>query len=126
MAHLQIFPEKFVVGLPVAATQTIPQGSELAVIKIEVEMMHGVASGTVDNGIIGNVFTIVNEHGPDVDEDEEGDVSKLLEGEDEGEHMVGQALSIAVQWMKGMRCIRCRHDPLMVGLVEVLVDGPVV
>ncbi len=41
-------------------------------------MVHGVASCTVDDGAVCVVFAIVNEDRPNVDEDEECDVCKLL------------------------------------------------
>ena len=72
------------------------------------------------------VFAVVDEDGPDVDEDEEGDVGKLGEGEQEGEHVVRQRLGVAVQRVEGVRGKGRGHDPLVVRLVDVLVDAWVV
>ena len=50
--------------------------------------MQGVACGAVDDGAVGDVLAIVDEDGPDVDEDEEGDVGDFLEREEEREDVV--------------------------------------
>jgi len=48
-----------------------------------------MARGAVQNRAIGYVFAIVDEDGPDLDEEEECEVSDLLEWEDEWEDVVG-------------------------------------
>jgi hypothetical protein len=126
VAHLQLLLEELVVGLPVAAAEAIPEGGELSIVEVEIQVVHGVASGAVDDRVVGNVFAVVDEHGPDVDEDEKRNVGELLEWEDEGKQMVRQALRISVKRVESVRCVRRRHDPLVVRLVEVLVDGFVV
>lgn len=50
LAHLELLLEQLVVGLPVAATHAVPERRELAVIVVEVQMVHGMASGAVDDG----------------------------------------------------------------------------
>jgi hypothetical protein len=126
LAHLELLLEQLVVWLPVAATQTVPESGELAIVVVEVQVVHCVASSTVDDGGVVCVFTIVNQDGPNVDEDEEGDRGDLGQGKEEGEHVVWQALSVTIQWMESVRCERGRHDPLVVRLVDVLVDARVV
>jgi hypothetical protein len=73
-SHLGLAAEELVVGLAVAATETIPEGGELSVVVVEVQMVHGVASGTVDDRAVGDVFTVVDHDGPDVDEHEKSNV----------------------------------------------------
>ena len=60
--------------------------------------------------------------GPDVDEDEEADVGELLEGKEEWEDVVGDALREAVYWVESVAGEGGRHDPLMMWLVEGPVD----
>jgi hypothetical protein len=126
LGHLGLPLEQLVVGLPVAATQSVPQGGELTVIVVEVEMVHGVAGGAVDDGGVGDVLAVVDEDGPDVDEDEQGDVGELLEGEDEGEDVVGEGLGEAVNGVEGVGGEGGRHDPFVVRFVQALVDGGMV
>lgn len=37
-----------------------------------------MASSAIHNRVVGEVFTIVDEDGPEVDKDKEGDVGELL------------------------------------------------
>ena len=126
LGHLGLPPEELLVGLAVAATQTVPEGGELAVVVVEVEMVHGVAGGAVDDGAVGDVLAVVDEDGPEVDEAEEEDVGELLQREDEGEDVVGDALRPAVERVEGVRGEGAGHDPLVVRLVQGLVDQRVV
>ena len=64
--------------------------------------MHGVACGAVYEVGVCDVFAVVDEDGPDVDEDEQGDVGEFLEGEEEWEEVVGDALGEAVE---GVECV---------------------
>lgn len=88
--------------------------------------LHGVAGGAVDDGAVGDVFAVVDEDGPDLHEDEEAQVRQLLEREDEGEEVVGDALEEAVDRVEGDGCVRRGHDPLVVRLVQRLVHHRVV
>lgn len=65
-------------------------------------------------------------HGPNVDEGEQDQIAELVERQDEGENVVGHALREAVERVEGVRGVRRGHDPLVVRLVQVLVDGRVV
>lgn len=85
-----------------------------------------MASSAVNDGVICDVFAVVNEDSPDVDKDKEEDVGKLLEREQEWVDVVRKTLRVAVKRMEGVRGIRCRHDPLVVRLVKGLVDQWVV
>ena len=88
-SHLGFAAEEFVVGLAVAATKTVPESGELSVVVVEVQVVHGVAGGSVDDGAVGDVFTVVDHDGPDVDEHEESNVGELLQREEEREDVVG-------------------------------------
>ena len=88
-AHLGLAAEELVVGLAVAATETVPEGGELSVVVVEVQVVHGVAGGAVDDGAVGDVFTVVDHDGPHVDEHEESNVGEFLQREEEREDVVG-------------------------------------
>ena len=68
----------------------------------------------------------MNEHGPDVDSHEEGEVEMFLNGEEVGEDVVGKGLEVSVEWVEGVGGKGGGYDPFVVGLVYVLVDGWVV
>lgn len=89
LSHLGLAAEELVVGLAVAATEAVPEGGELTVVVVEVQMVHGVAGGTVDDRAVGDIFTIVDHDGPDVDEHEKSNVGELLQREEEREDVVG-------------------------------------
>lgn len=89
-------------------------------------MVHGVTGSTVHDGAVGDVLAVMNEDGPEVDEAEKEDVGDLLQGEDEGEDVVWDTLGPAIERVEGVRGIRARHDPLVVRLVQGLVDAGVV
>jgi len=121
-SHLGLLDEELSVGLAVRTTETVPQGGELAVVVVEVQVVHGVAGGAVDDGRVGDVLAVVDHDGPDLDEGEEGDVGELLQGEDEGEEVVGDGLGEAVERVEGVGGEGCGHDPLVVRLVQALVE----
>lgn len=85
-----------------------------------------MAGGTVDDGGVGYVFAVVDEDGPDVDEDEEDHVGEFLEWEEEGEEVVRDGLGEAINGVESVRGEGRRHDPLVVGLVQTFVDQGVV
>lgn len=80
-------------------------------------MVHGVACGSIDEGAVGVVLSIMNENGPDVDEDEQRNVRELLKREQEWEEVVWYRLSKTVEGMESMGCVRGRHDPFVMRLV---------
>lgn len=120
--HLGLLDEQLRVRLAVRTTETIPEGGELAVVVVEVQVVHGVASGAVDDGRVGDVLAVVDHDGPDLDESEEGDVGELLQGEDEGEEVVGDGLGEAVERVESVGGEGRGHDPLVVRLVQALVE----
>ena len=85
-------------------------------------MVQGVAGGAVDDGGGGDVLAVVDEDGPAVDEDEQGDVGDFLKGKEEGVDVVGKGLAEAVERVEGMRGEGGGHDPFVVRFVQVLVE----
>lgn len=80
-------------------------------------MVHGVACGAVDDGAVGDVFAVVDEDGPEIDEGEEEDVGVFIEREEEGVDVVWDGLGPAVDGVEGVRGVGCRHDPFVVWFV---------
>lgn len=85
-----------------------------------------MASGTVDGGILRNILAIMNENCPDVDEGEEYEVGKFVKGEDEGKEVVRERLQVSVNGVKRVRRKWRRHDPLVMRLMQTLVQKRVV
>ncbi len=121
LAHLRVPVEQLGIRLPVATAEPVPEGGVLAVVVVERKVMDRVARGAVDERAVGHVLAVVDHDGPDVDEDEERDVGKLLQREQEGEDVVGHRLGVAVERVERVRGERRRHDPAVVRLVQVLV-----
>lgn len=126
LAHLQLLLEELVVWLPVRSTKTVPESEELSVVVVEVEMVHSVACGTVDDRRVVCVLAVVDQDCPDVDKDEKGDRGKLGQREEEWENVVWKTLSIAIERVESVRGKGSGHDPLVVWLVDVLVDAGMV
>ncbi|KAH3673462.1 hypothetical protein WICPIJ_009773 [Wickerhamomyces pijperi] len=108
--------------LSVRVTQSVPQGGELTVVVVEVQVVDGVASSTVDDRVVGHVLTVVDHHGPEVDEGEKKQVRHLVQWEDKRVDVVWQGLHVAVNRVEGVGGERSRDQPLVVWLVERLVD----
>lgn len=85
-----------------------------------------MASGAIDNWRVRHVLSVVDHDSPDLDESEESNVGKLLKWEHEWEKVVRHALAVSVERVESVRGVWCRHDPLVVRLVESLVDKRVV
>ena len=119
-------PEELHIRPAVAAAQAVPERSVLALVVVEAEVVHGVAGGAVDEGAVGHVLAVVDQDGPEVHEDEQGDVRQLLQREQEGERVLRDGLREAVEPVEGVRGVGGRHDPPVVRLVQRLVDEPVV
>jgi len=110
----------------VCSTKPIPHCGELAIIVIESSVMETVACRAVDDGRVGNVFSIMDKDGPDVDEAEQNNVGKLLQRKDKGEEVVGDGLGEAIERVEGVAGIWSWHDPFVMRFVESLVDQAVV
>ncbi|MCH1932388.1 hypothetical protein L9G16_19770, partial [Shewanella sp. A25] len=93
---LCLAPEEFIVWLSVAAPETVPESGKLPIVVVEVEMVHSVASGAIDHGTVGNIFTVMNQDRPEFDESEKEYIGKLLKRENEGEHVVRDTLGPAI------------------------------
>lgn len=122
LAHLRLTTEEFLIGLSVTASKTIPQSRELSIVVIEVKVVHRVARSAVDDWTVGDIFAIMDHDGPEVDESKEDHIGVLLKRKNEGENMVGDTLGPAIQRMESVGREGTRHDPLVVGLVQLLVD----
>lgn len=70
--------------------------------------------------------SLTDEDRPDIDEDEERDVRKLLQREDVWKDVIWYALRKAIQWMERMACVRGGHDPFVMRFVQSLVNQRVV
>lgn len=64
---------------------------------------------------------LTNENCPDIDEDKEYNVSKLLKWKDEWKQMIRYTLREPVHRVERMACIRRGHDPFVMGLVQGLI-----
>ena len=64
----------------------------------------------------------MDQDGPNVDEHEEDNVGEFLQREDEREDVIRNRLGEAIDGVEGVRGIRRWHDPLVMRLMEVLVD----
>jgi len=119
-------PEQLLIRLSVAASQTIPQSRVLAIVIVEVQVVHGVTRSAVYERAVGQVFAVVDEDRPELHEDEETEVCEFLHREYEGKDVVRQALHEAVDGVEGHGRIGGWHDPLVVRLVQMLIDEGVV
>lgn len=126
LGHLDVLLEHPVLGHSVSAAQAVKGSEELAVVDLESRVVQRVAGRAVDDRVVGEVLAVVDHDGPEVDKDEEEDVGHLLQREDEGEDVIRDGLGEAVDGVEGMAGVGRRHDPLVVRLVQALVDGGVV
>jgi hypothetical protein len=58
-------------------------------------MVVGMICRAIDHGVGSEIFAVVDHDCPELDEDEEGEVGEFLEGEDEGEEVVGDGLEVS-------------------------------
>lgn len=84
--------------------------------------MHRVASCPVYYRAVGDIFAIVDHDSPNIDETKQENVSCLLQWEDERKEVVGHTLGPAIDGVKRVGRKRTRHNPLVVRLVQGLVD----
>lgn len=59
LAHLRFSTEQFIIRLPIATTQSVPQRSELPIVVVEVQVVHCVACSAVEEVGIGYVFAVI-------------------------------------------------------------------
>lgn len=122
LRHVLFLVEHALIGLPVAATESVPEGGVLAVVVVEGQVMNGVASSAVDHRIVTHELAVVNQDGPKVDEHEQEDKGNLLEGKQEGEDVVRQTLSGTIEGVEGVGGKWSRHNPLVVRLMQAFID----
>lgn len=84
--------------------------------------MHRVAGCPVYYRAIGDVFTIVDHDSPNIDETEQDNIGCLLQREDEREEVVGNTLGPAINGVERVGRKGTRHNPLVVRLVQGLID----
>ena len=68
--------------------------------------MQCMVRGPVDDRlerVAGDHVGVVDEDGPEVDEDEEAEVEVALDGEEEDEQMVGHRLQVAIERVERVR-----------------------
>ena len=85
-----------------------------------------MACSAIDDGVVCNVFAIVDHDGPQVDENEEEDVGGFLKREEKGKDVVRKALSVTIQRVESVGSKGSGRNPLVVRLVQALVDQWVV
>ncbi len=94
--HFQLLVKELRVRPSVAAAQPVPQGSVLSVIVVEVEMVDRMTGSRVDECIIRQVLSIVNQNGPDIDKDKKPDIGELLQREEKDKEVVGNGLGESI------------------------------
>jgi len=85
-----------------------------------------MARGTIQECAVCDILSVVDEYGPNLYEDEESQVGILLKREDKREKVVWKALHESINWVESNRCVGRWHNPLVVSLVQVLVNCRVV
>ena len=65
---------------------------------------------------------LTDENGPDVDEDKQCDIGKLLQRKNIGKDVIGDALRETVKGVEGMARIGAGHDPSVMGFMQGLVE----
>lgn len=59
LAHLEVAIKEFVVRQPVASANAIPEGEELAIVVVEVEVVQSMAGRAIDEWVARSVFTVI-------------------------------------------------------------------
>ena len=82
-----------------------------------------MARSTIQERAMGDILPVMDHHSPELHEQEEAEVRKFLEREDEGEDVIWQALEKSIDGVERQCRVRSGHDPLMMCLMHMLVDG---
>lgn len=117
VVHPQALVVLFRARCPVRTSQAVPQCEVLAVVVVEVQVMHRVVCSTVDHCGLDDHLAIVDQHRPKVDQHKHGQVDVLLHREHEHKDVVGHRLQVPVHGMESVGRVRSRDDPLVVGLL---------
>lgn len=99
---------------------------ETSEIGSAITYMKCVARRAIDDRAVRDVLSIVNHDGPDVDEHEQRHVGELLQREQEREDVVRHRLRESVERVERVGSVGRRHDPLVVRLMQRLIDRRVV
>lgn len=59
LAHLGLLVEQLEVWSTVRTSKSVPEGGVLSVVVVEVQVVHGVAGGAVDDGRVGNILSVI-------------------------------------------------------------------
>jgi len=65
---------------------------------------------------------VMNKNTPEVHKHEETEIEPAVQRKDEDEQMIGHRLQVTVEGMKGMGCEGSWDQPLVVRLVNILVN----
>lgn len=93
---------------------------------LEVQVVSCVARRAVDDRVVGHVLAVVDQDRPQVDKQEGAHEDELVHREENRIDVIRHRLSETIKRMERIRSIRARHDPLVVRLVQTLVDHGVV
>lgn len=102
LRHPLLLLEQVDVGLHVSIAEPDMEHEELLVVYPELKMMERVARGTIEDGVVSQTLTIVDEDGPGVNVHEERDVGDLLEREHKGKYVVGDGLGEPVDGVESV------------------------
>lgn len=104
-----------------AATDAIPERRVLAIVVVEVQVMNGMAGCSIDDRVVGEVLSVMDEDGPKDDKYEEHEERKLVHREYERKYVIREGLCPTIRGVEGIRSKRGRYHPLVMLLVESLV-----
>lgn len=107
----------------VRVAQSVPQGGKLAVVVVEVQVVNSVASSSVHHRVIGNIVSVVDHDGPEVDKGEQQQVRHLVQRQEHRIQVVWQRLREAVHRMEGVGSKWSANNPLVVRFMQTLVHG---
>lgn len=116
-------------GLPVRVKVVVGPREVLAIVDCKVHVVQRVVGGTIDellDPVARNHVSVVDQNGPDLDQNEHDQVQVSLHRADEDKDVVGQRLNKAVGRVESQSSKGSRYNPLVVRLVNVLVDARVV
>jgi len=94
------------------APDAVPEGQVLAVVVVVEEVMVGVVGRAVDYRLQcerNAEVSVVNGHGPDVDEDVEEEIGELVQGKKERIEVIRDALKESINGMKRVTRKRSRY-----------------
>lgn len=122
--------QRVVLGLwrTVRATHSVTDGKVLSVVAGEEKVVQSVVRGAIDHLLewrVADHVRVVDQDAPQVDKHEEADGHDTVKREDEGEDVVRQRLEVAIKRVESVTCVRRGDEPLVVRLVDVLVDSGV-